>query len=78
VELLYGNTDYLYGMTLVVLWLLYYGSLWSWFLMLRLAKLAQEHKAGGWVRLADVALAQESAGCHFFGATVFLLALALT
>jgi hypothetical protein len=47
VELLYGNTDYLYGMTLVVLWLLYYGSLCSWFLMLRLAKLAQEHKAGG-------------------------------
>lgn len=47
VELLYGNTSYLHWMTMVILWLLLAGSLSAWFLMLRLAKLAQEQKAGG-------------------------------
>jgi hypothetical protein len=45
VELLYGNTSYLSWMPLVILWLLMAGSLSAWFLMLRLAKLAQENKA---------------------------------
>jgi len=45
VELFYGNTDYLYGMTLVVIWLLLAGSLSAWFLMLQLAKMAKEEKA---------------------------------
>ena len=47
VELLYGNTSYLHWMTMVILWLLLAGSLSAWFLMLRLAKLAQDQKAGG-------------------------------
>jgi hypothetical protein len=47
VEILYGNTSYLYWMTMVILWLLMAGSLSAWFLMLRLAKLAQENKASG-------------------------------
>jgi uncharacterized membrane protein len=41
VELLYGNTDYLSWMTMVIMWLLLAGSLSAWFLMLRLAKMAQ-------------------------------------
>lgn len=41
VELLYGNTEYLGWMTMVVIWLLLAGSLSAWFLMLRLAKMAQ-------------------------------------
>ena len=41
VELLYGNTDYLGWMTMVVIWLLLAGSLSAWFLMLGLAKMAQ-------------------------------------
>jgi hypothetical protein len=41
VELLYGNTDYLGWMTMVIIWLLLAGSLSAWFLMLRLAKMAQ-------------------------------------
>jgi hypothetical protein len=45
VELLYGNTSYLSWMPLVILWLLMAGSLSAWFLMLRLATLAQERKA---------------------------------
>jgi hypothetical protein len=47
VELIYGNTRYLHWMTMVILWLLLAGSLSAWFLMLRLAKLAQDQKAGG-------------------------------
>ncbi len=47
VELLYGNTDYLGWMTLVIIWLLLAGSLSAWFLMLRLAKMAQGNKANG-------------------------------
>ncbi|VVB68948.1 Uncharacterised protein [uncultured archaeon] len=47
VELLYGNTDYLGWMTLVIIWLLAAGSLSSWFLMLSIAKLAHGDKANG-------------------------------
>ena len=47
VELLYGNTDYLGWMTLVIIWLLMAGSLSAWFLMLHLAKMAQGNKANG-------------------------------
>ncbi len=47
VELLYGNTDYLGWMTLVIIWLLIDASAGAWFLMLRLAKLRHESKANG-------------------------------
>ncbi len=47
VELLYGNTEYLGWMTLVIIWLLLAGSLSAWFLMLRLAKMAQGNKTNG-------------------------------
>jgi hypothetical protein len=47
VELLYGNTDYLSWMTMVIIWLLLAGSLSAWFLMLRLAKMAQGKKPNG-------------------------------
>jgi hypothetical protein len=43
IELLYGNADYLDWMTMVILWILLAGSINAWFLMLRLAELAQEN-----------------------------------
>ncbi len=47
VELIYGNTDYLSWMTMVIIWLLMAGSLSAWFLMLHLAKMAQGSKPNG-------------------------------
>ncbi len=47
VELIYGNTDHLSWMTMVIIWLLMAGSLSAWFLMLHLAKMAQENKPNG-------------------------------
>ncbi|HOO54235.1 MAG TPA: hypothetical protein PLM24_05610 [Methanothrix sp.] len=44
VSLLYGTTQYLYWMTMVVLWILLAGSLSAWILMLRLAALGKESK----------------------------------
>jgi hypothetical protein len=46
VELMYGNTVYLGWMTLVIIWLLLSSSLSAWLLMLRLAELAKDNKAG--------------------------------
>ena len=42
VELLYGNTNYLGWMTMVIIWLLIDASESAWVLMLRLAELKQE------------------------------------
>jgi hypothetical protein len=42
VELLYGNTDYLGWMTMVIIWLLIDASESAWILMLSLAKTKQE------------------------------------
>jgi len=42
IELLYGNTDYLSWMTMVIIWLLIDASESTWILMLRLAELKQE------------------------------------
>lgn len=42
VELLYGNTDYLGWMTMVIIWLLIDASESAWILMLRLAEIKQD------------------------------------
>jgi len=44
ISLLYGSTNYLDWMTMVIIWLLIAGSMDAWALMLRLAELTRENK----------------------------------